>query len=215
MILRFIKYFYWGLILFFSLLIVYNSIPYYTLRTDYPFLLSKQHELKDLFWRISFYAHITGAMVCILTGFPQFSHYVLTKHKKIHIFLGKVYVIAVLSVACPSGFYMSFYANGGFLGQLPFALIAILWFVTTLRSYLLIRKKQVKAHGIWMIRSYALTLSAVTFRIYNVFFGRVLYMDPIENYQLSLWLSLIGNIIFGELAVLFYNKYYFKTYFKR
>lgn len=214
MIIKILKVFYWTIISVLSLLIIYNSVTYYTFKTDFPFLLSKQEQLKDIIWKICFYAHITGAMICIVTGIPQFFSFFLKKIPAWHIYCGKVYVIAILYVACPAGFYMSFFANGGIWGQIPFATIAVLWFITTWYSYQLIKRKDWIKHAKWMIRSYALTLSAVTFRLYNVFFGMVMYIDPIENYQISLWLSLVGNILLGELAILYYNTVYFKKHYR-
>ena len=216
-----IKIIYWLLIAFFIVLIIVNTVPYYlfdpnllreyALSGKYPFLVSKQNLVYSLLWRVAFYMHITGAMACIVSGFPQFSFWLLRKKRNLHRWLGKIYIVSVLYIACPSGFYMSFFTNGGIMGIIPFMSIAVLWFFTSYTAYRYIKNKNITEHGLWMVRSYALTLSAITFRIYNYIFGIFLDMHPIQNYILSLWISLLGNILIGEIAVLYYKNRIFKT----
>lgn len=211
---KIIKIFYWVLLIFFSLLIVYNSIPYYWFNSlnmqdyakkgDYFFLLEKGDLLNQLLWKTCFYLHITGAMISIITGIPQFFT-TEKKYRKAHILIGKIYVVAVLCVACPSGFYMSFYTKGGIWGIIPFMSIAVLWFITTYIGYRYVLHKNIQQHRLWMVRSYAVTLSAVTFRIYQVILHFSCSLDPTDNYIYSLWLSFLGNFILGEIAVYYYR----------
>jgi hypothetical protein len=56
------------------------------------------------------------------------------------------------------------------------------------------------AHRMWMIRSFALTASAVTFRIYHTL-GYFAGLDADTNYVASLWLSLLGNVAATELIL--------------
>ena len=78
--------------------------------------------------------------------------------------------------------------------------MAIFWFATTYMGLETIRRKNVLAHSVWMIRSYAMALTAVTFRIYHLLF---FYMgvNHYHNYAVSLWISVIGNILIAEWII--------------
>lgn len=206
-----LKFFYWAIIVFLSAILIINTTPYYTFDTNYDFFLSKGDLINNIFWKTCFYLHITGAMVSLVAGLPQCFVWIVKKHRSLHKTLGKIYVIAILIVACPTGFFMSFFTNGGLLGIIPFMSIAVLWFITTYIGYRYIKKKKVVDHTLWMIRSYALTLSALTFRLYQLIFAYGFDMDPVENYILSLWVSLLGNIALGELGGWYYRRKYFKN----
>jgi len=56
---------------------------------------------------------------------------------------------------------MSFYAIGGLVSSISFFLLAVLWFYTTLKAYLKIKKGDIFQHKIFMQRSYILVLSAL------------------------------------------------------
>lgn len=209
-VVNFLKFLYWLIIVLLAAILIINTVPYYSFRNDYYFFLEKGSLANQVLWKICFYLHITGAMVCLIVGIPQCFMWLLKKYRKLHVILGKIYLFAILFVACPSGFYMSFFTKGGIMGIIPFMSIAVLWFSTTFVGYRYIRNKQVINHALWMIRSYALTLSALTFRVYQIVFAYGFDMDPIDNYILSLWVSLLGNVFFGEIAVVYYKQKYFK-----
>jgi hypothetical protein len=72
--------------------------------------------------------------------------------------------------------------------------MAILWFFTTYKGLAAILKKNVLLHKIWMMRSYAMAMTAVTFRLYHLVFY-IIGWDHLENYEISLWMSVIGNML--------------------
>ncbi|MGZ8539572.1 MAG: DUF2306 domain-containing protein [Chitinophagaceae bacterium] len=159
----------------------------------------------------AFYIHILAGAICILTALIQFSRYVLKKSKPIHRWSGKVYVFVVLFLAAPTGLYMSFFAKGSIWERSLFLFMAVSWFITTLYGLITIKKKNILAHKIWMIRSYALAMTAVTFRIYHIIFY-LLDWGHLENYELSLWISVVGNILFAEWIIYRQSRSYLKTF---
>jgi uncharacterized membrane protein len=89
--------------------------------------------------------------------------------------------------------------------------MAVAWFLFTLLGLTSILEKQVLAHKVWMIRSYAMAMTAVTFRIYYI----ILYLFDVEvtqNYEVSLWISVIGNMLFAEFIIWKKSKHYLKTF---
>jgi Predicted membrane protein (DUF2306) len=200
---------FWLPVCFFSLLIVYNTIPYFSFNQNFIFITERAVLFLKPLYKFSFYTHIFAGMFCILSVLLQFSSTILKKRKAIHVWSGRIYVFVVLAIAAPTGLYMSFFAKGGVSEKCLFMFMAISWFYFTANGLITALQKNIKQHKIWMIRSYAMSLTAVTFRVYYI----ILYLFDVEltkNYEVSLWMSVIGNIVIAE-AVIFYQS---KTNFK-
>jgi hypothetical protein len=89
--------------------------------------------------------------------------------------------------------------------------MAVFWFITTYHGLNTIRKKNVLAHKIWMVRSYAMAMTAVTFRIYHILFY-MLNWHHLENYELSLWISVVGNMLFAEFIIYRQSRNYLRSF---
>jgi hypothetical protein len=97
---------------------------------------------------------------------------------------------------------MSFYANGGRVSQTSFVLLTFFWLFTTFMAFIRIRKGDFLSHTKWNIRSYALTLSAVTLRFYAYLFDVFeVRMGPKETYILLAYLSWIPNLIIAQFFI--------------
>jgi hypothetical protein len=207
-----LKVIFWVPTIFLSLLLVWNTIPYFTFNENLPFLKERAVLLEKSVWKICFYTHISAGAFCITTALIQFSSFILKKRKKIHIVSGKIYVFVVLLIGAPSGLYMTYFAKGGYAERGAFLAMAVFWFFTTYKGFVTAaRDKNFVAHKHWMIRSYAMALTAVTFRIYHILFDEV-GMSSFSNYSLSLWISIIGNWLVAEFVIYLQSKNYLKTY---
>ncbi len=185
--------------LMWSIVSPYIQAPY---PTDIDFLAPKQWALQIKPWRWSFYIHITSSLIVLLAGTGQFSKYVLKKHPKWHRWAGKTYVFLILGLAAPTGLIMAFYANGGLLGQIAFTLQALFWWGFTFVAFAKIRQGNLSAHGKWMFRSFAMSLSAVTLRIFIYTIGYLqLPLDYYQSYVLVAWTSWIFNLLVAELLI--------------
>ncbi len=194
-----------------SLLIVYNTIPYFSFSFDFPFLQERALLYDNTFWRVSFYVHIFAGMWCISSALLQFTSYILKKRRYIHRLAGKIYVFVVLVLGAPTGLYMSFFAKGSVWERGLFVFMAVTWFFFTLKGYEMVRKGNVLAHRFWMMRSYTMALTAVSFRVYYL----VLFYNGMEdnlNYALSLWMSVVGNLMICETIVFLKSKKYLKSF---
>ncbi len=201
---------FWLPITFFSLLLFKNTLPYFDFSSDYPFITERAHYFKDTIYYTCFYVHLAAGIFCIAAALLQFSSEILRSRKKIHIWSGRIYVFAVLLLGAPTGMYMSFFAKGSAYEKGMFMFMAVAWFYTTLKGLTTILNKKVIAHKNWMYRSYALALTAVTFRILHI----ILYMmdwGSQQNYEISLWISVLGNILVTEIIIFRNNKNYLKT----
>ena len=202
---------FWVPVIGFSLLLIYNTLPYFSFSKDFDFIQERNFLFKSNFYNTCFYIHIAAGALCIGTALIQFSRYILKKSKAIHRFSGKIYVFVVLFLGAPTGLYMSFFAKGSFWERALFMFMAGWWFVTTLNGLTTIHKRNIVAHKVWMIRSYAMAMTAVTFRVYHILFY-VIGWGHLENYELSLWISVVGNMLFAEWVIYRQSKKYLKSF---
>lgn len=191
---------FWVPLTFFSLLLVYNTLPYFNFSPQFDFIQERIKLFINPVWKWSFYLHIAAGMFCITTALTQFSSYILRKRKAIHVYAGKIYVLVVLWIGAPTGFYMAFFAKGGYWEKACFLFMAIFWFLTTYKGLETIKARNVLGHSIWMMRSYAMALTAVSFRVYHILFF-LTGMNHFENYAISLWISVIGNMLVAEYLI--------------
>lgn len=210
-----VRYFFgalfWIPVVLFSLLLVKNTIPYFTFSSNFSFIQERTLLFLKPVYTYSFYIHILAGMFCILAALTQFSTFILKKRKAIHIWMGKIYVVVVLLIGAPTGLYMSFFAKGSFWERMLFMFMAMYWFYSTAKGLQTIKVKNVLAHKNWMIRSYSMALTAVTFRIYHImfyYFG----IDHLHNYEISLWISVLGNMLVAEYFIFSKSKSYLKTF---
>ena len=207
----FFQMLFWVPVIGFSLLLIYNTLPYYSFSKDFDFIKERSFLFQSNFYNTCFYIHITAGALCIFTALIQFSRYILKKSKAIHRISGKIYVAVVLFLGAPTGLYMAFFAKGSFWERCLFMFMAIWWFITTLNGLTTIHKRNIVAHKVWMMRSYAMAMTAVTFRVYYV----ILYLldwQLLENYQFSLWVSVIGNMLITEWIIYRQSKHYLKSF---
>lgn len=202
---------FWIPVVFFSLLLVKNTIPYFSFSQNFIFIEERTLLFLKPVYKYSFYIHIFAGMFCIIAALTQFSSYILKKRKAIHIWMGKTYVFVVMVLGAPTGLYMSFFAKGSFWERMLFLFMALYWFYSTVKGLQTIKVKNVLAHKNWMIRSYSMAMTAVTFRIYHILFFYSGF-DHLHNYEISLWISVIGNMLLAEYFIFRKSNSYLKTF---
>ncbi|WP_028552242.1 DUF2306 domain-containing protein [Paenibacillus sp. UNC451MF] len=151
-------------------------------------------------WIYVLYVHIVTA--CLAVAIGPFQLFIRPKRKGVrrHRMLGYAYVLSITASGLIS-IYLSIFATGGWMAGLGFFVLDVLWVLST---WVAVRKavnKQIQAHREWMLRSYALTLAAVTFRVWLLALTP-LFGGPMEPpYRLSAWMCWIGNLIFIEVLI--------------
>ena len=119
----------------------------------------------------------------------------------LHRKLGYLYVINVLFITGPAGLIMSFYANGGLSSRVGFVLLSVLWIYFTAQALYKAVKKDFSSHQAFMIRSYALTLSAISLRVWKVFFAEFSNLGPLDRYRIIAWLGWVLNLLIAEMII--------------
>lgn len=186
-------YFFW---LMFSI-----TLEYIPVNPNISFLMIKQTEVQQRpEYLYFFYAHVYTSIFVLLSGFLA----IIRKEfglKNFHTNMGKVYILLILLLAAPSGLYMGFFANGGTLSKISFVILGFLWWFSTFKAYQLARQKRFKEHKQWMWRSFALTLSAITLRMWKVIIVYLFHPNPMDVYQIIAWLGWIPNILIIEYLI--------------
>jgi Predicted membrane protein (DUF2306) len=174
------------------------------MHTDTAFLQLKQNYLHITEWRIAFYIHVFSSILVLLAGFTQFSQWFRNKYRSLHKKLGYLYVINILMITGPSSLLMGFYANGGLSSRIGFVLLAVLWLGFTAIALYKAIKNDFVAHRIFMIRSFALTLSAITLRIWKVILAATMDIGPMDRYRIIAWLGWVLNLMIAEFIIYIY-----------
>lgn len=186
-------YFFW--------LMLKITLEYIPLDPNVSFLMIKQTEVVQRpEYLIFFYAHVYTSIFVLLSGFLSIIHKNFGL-RNFHRNMGKVYIFLILITAAPSGIYMGLFANGGLFSKVSFVILGFLWWFSTYKAYQLARQKKFKEHKQWMWRSFALTLSAITLRMWKVIIVYLFHPNPMDVYQVIAWLGWVPNILLIEYLI--------------
>ena len=175
-----------------------NALSYGNFDSNYGFLRLKQRAIETGWYLPAYYAHVLVAGLILLIGIFQLHPAWGLRWRKLHRTMGKLYVGGILFFSAPGGLIMSLFINRGPLVLASFLVQCGLWFMSTFMAYYFIRQGDVQAHRQWMLRSYALTLAAITLRIY-VFLGSWSFElgQPVA-YAVIAWISWVPNLLLCE-----------------
>lgn len=183
------------------------TVEYIPYNTDVGFLRIKQEYIDIDPWRIAFFAHVYASLWVLMAGFTQFSGKIQSYHPKLHRTFGYIYVVNVLLLTGPAGLIMGFYANGGAYSKISFVLLAISWMTVTAIALVKAKKGDLASHRNFMIRSFALTLSALTLRAWKWAITNSVELPPMDVYRAVAWLGWVPNLIIAEILI---RRYYVK-----
>lgn len=193
-----IKYFGILVLAFFSYLMLEIILRYTSFDTDASFLQIKQDFIGNQVWLTAFYVHVFSSLFALLVGFTQFSTRIRQRAPKVHRFAGRIYVIDILLITGPAGLLMSFYANGGIGSQLAFFILSVLWWCFTCHAWRAAVDGDFAKHRSYMLRSFGLTLSAITLRLWKMGLAHYFELPPMDIYRIVAWLGFVPNLLLVE-----------------
>lgn len=146
---------------------------------------------------IVIHTHAFAAGLALLLGPWQFSTRLRTRRPQWHRWVGRVYLAAGVVTGGVSGLLLARLAQGGWVGRLGFACLAVAWLYTGWRGYRAIRRGERVEHRRWMLRNHALTLAAVSLRLYIPLFlvSGVPFQDA---YPLIAWLCWVPHLVIAQ-----------------
>lgn len=179
-----------------------NVFPYYSFEYAMGFLGTKTDKvLMKTQFQWAFYTHISSSLVVLFAGIWQFIPTVTRRFPKFHRWSGYVYVGLILAIAAPSGWVLGLYANGGLASKVGFVLQSTVWWLVTLAAWWEIRKQRYLRHTQMMVRSFAVTLAAMSLRTESYAMYYYFGTKPIETYLTVTWLSWVGNLLIAEILI--------------
>lgn len=140
--------------------------------------------------------HVAGAATALLVGPFQMLAGVRARWPSLHRLLGRIYVLGCLSGGV-GGVALALGATAGPIATAGFGLLGVAWIVTTTLAWRRAVQGRIAEHRAWMIRSFALTLAAVTLRLYLPLAA----MGPlpfVEAYRAIAFLCWVPNLLLAE-----------------
>ncbi len=187
------------LLILLALLLPINALSYVNFDTSYGFLQLKRSAIETGWYLPAYYAHVLVAGIILIIGILQIHPVWGLRWRMLHKTSGKIYVGGILFFSAPGGLIMSFFINRGPWVLWSFLLQCSLWFAFTYLAYHHIRKGDIQSHRQWMLRSYALTLAAITLRVYVFFSSWSFDLGQPAAYATIAWLSWVPNLLICEL----------------
>lgn len=155
------------------------------------------------------YVHILSGGLALVLGPLQFWRGLRTRIPRVHRWIGRAYLAAVI-LGGVSGLALAPFNQVGWVGLFGFGAVSVLWVVTGWRAYAAIRRRDVASHQAWMIRNYALTYAAVTLRIWLplLIMAPLVVRQPIDEatafqnaYAAVPFLAWLPNLIVAEWLI--------------
>ncbi|OTG81758.1 DUF2306 domain-containing protein [Acinetobacter sp. ANC 4648] len=185
-------------------------LAYFPWQTDQNFLLLKQDIVDTQPWQFAFKVHVIASSFVLIAGLTQFFHLFRNKLPRLHQLSGWLYILTILIFALPSGFILALSASGGIFTQISFVLLCIFWGISTVHALHYALKKQWLLHRDWVIRSFALSLSALSLRTWKMLLYQLQpyfeWLTPVHIYQLESWLGWVINLLIAEIIIINFHQ---------
>jgi uncharacterized membrane protein YozB (DUF420 family) len=186
---------FWTIIILLSSYYLYRAINYRFVRQGIgPTFWNKQ------FWFVS---HLATAVIPLITGPFQFWTWFRKHYIKWHRLIGKVYIIGCL-LGGLSALYLGITQQ--YPGSVvPTLILASLWLFMTSAAWITIKRKNIQAHRLFMIRSYTLTLAFVFLRILSDLVYKHNFLSFIKNEDVKdatyEWMSWVLPVLVVEFFI--------------
>ncbi len=145
-------------------------------------------------------AHIAASGFALIFGCFQFLKPLRQKAPRVHRWMGRGYVLACLSGGA-AGATIALSSTAGPIAGWGFFILGVLWLAFTSLGWFAAVRRDFVAHERWMIRSFALTLGAVTLRLYLPIGPMLTGGDFLAAYVWIAWLAWVPNLIVAELLI--------------
>lgn len=150
--------------------------------------------------RLFFMLHIVAAPIALAVGPFQFMPWLRNRFRTLHKLSGYLYA-AVIVVGGIGAFGMAFTVSTSVWSTVAYILLSTLWVSTTVYAvYHAAVTKKLTLHREWMMRSYALTLAGLMFRLILLIlfaFG----LTYTQAAEIAAWLSWVPNLIVAEYLI--------------
>lgn len=143
------------------------------------------------------FIHVAGAVTALVLGSLQFLPVLRRGSSPPHRWVGRTYVVGCLAGGA-AGLILAPGSSAGPIASAGFGSLAVIWIAANLLGWRAAMQGRFAEHRRWMIRSWALTLAAVTLRLY---LPLVMALDLpfLPWYRAISFLAWVPNLIAAEL----------------
>ncbi|TCO53652.1 DUF2306 domain-containing protein [Actinocrispum wychmicini] len=121
--------------------------------------------------------HVVLASIAMITCVFQIWPWFRQRHLNAHRILGRLYVFAGVLPAGICALILAVVSPLGPAAKASTLIMAPLWLTFTVVAYRMVRQKRIVEHRRWMIRSFALTMSIITNRVWGGVMTAILQPD--------------------------------------
>ena len=142
--------------------------------------------------------HVAAGVTALVLAPIQLVPRIRERIPALHRASGRIYAVAC-AIGAPAGFMLALGTTAGPIAGAGFAVSALLWPVFTFLGIKAAIDGRLDDHRAWMIRSFAITSTAITLRLMLPFAGLVLAVPFFPAYRVIAWLSWLTNLAIAEL----------------
>lgn len=168
--------------------------------TSYRYVLNAgplaSNVMANLFAKPFLIIHVAGAATALLVAPFQVLPGLRARQPALHRVTGRIYVAGCL-VGGIGGFFLALGSTAGPIATAGFGLLAVAWIGVTVQAWRLAMAGRIAEHRAWMIRSLALTLAAVTLRLYLPL-AAMSGAHFVEAYRAISFLCWVPNLLLAE-----------------
>jgi uncharacterized membrane protein len=163
----------------------------------FPYIAEYTEASYRRFWpqRYGLLLHVIGGSLALFTGPFQLWSGLRKRLRTVHRWLGYAYMTGV-AMASLGSFYLAFFARPDF--GVSLFIMAIVWCLTIGMALMAIKSKRIDAHREWMVRSYIVTFSFVSYR----YLVKLPLLEPLGGGLVAtvLWASWVVPMMVYETA---------------
>jgi uncharacterized membrane protein len=177
-------------------------VLYYIWTRGFVYFHFRKDIYTDYFWYRApwLFGHVVLGISATLIGSLQLIPALRARYPVLHRSLGKVY-LGCISLSALISFYLGSTAQLGIVYRTGLTMLGVAWLLTTWMGYFCARRGNVEMHKEWMIKSYVLTLSFVSFRLVEDLLARGGVSSFVERKVLMAWASWAIPFFITELIL--------------
>lgn len=143
--------------------------------------------------------HVVAGVTALLVAPLQFVRAIRARWPACHRATGRIYIVAC-AIGAPAGFVLALGTTAGPVASVGFAIPALLWSLFTWLGWRAAAARRFDDHREWMLRSYAITATAITLRLMLPAAG-LLGLGFYPAYRVIAWLAWITNLALFEYHI--------------
>lgn len=152
-------------------------------------------------YRAALWTHIITSLVALLLGIFLFYTPFRRSYRRLHRYMGRLYVCAVLIGSCGS-FWLGITSEGGMVVNVVYSVVSVFWFTSVLIALQFAIRRDIVRHKAWMVRNYwGVTWGSVSLRWQIQLVNSALQLPFHVAYPIAALTSIVPAILLVEYYI--------------